>query len=101
MPAEQWRPARGISDSRPAVRSLPWATTARSASRHTEPTIVRLDGEDLLVDTSILHVEPLALRDGARLDDPAHRVRVERSGGERLIWWTPRSRDTEMVPAPR
>ena len=60
-------------------------------------TIVRLDGEDLFVDTSILHVEPLALRDGARLDDPAHRVRVERSGGEWLIWWTLHSRDTEMV----
>lgn len=59
-------------------------------------TIVRLDGEDLVVDSSILHVEPLALRDGSRLDDPVHRARVERTDGEWIIWWTTHSRDTEL-----
>ena len=60
-------------------------------------TIVHLDGEDLIVDSSILHVEPLPLRDGARLDDPAHRVRIERTAGEWVLWWTMHSRDAEMA----
>jgi N-hydroxyarylamine O-acetyltransferase len=60
-------------------------------------TIVRLDGEDLVVDSSLLHLEPLPLHDGARLDDPAHRMRVERADGEFAIYWTMHSRDTEMA----
>ena len=60
-------------------------------------TIAHLDGEDLIVDSSILHLEPLPLRDGARLDDPAHRVRLERTAGEWVLWWTMHSRDAEMA----
>jgi N-hydroxyarylamine O-acetyltransferase len=60
-------------------------------------TIVRLDGEDLLVDSSILHVEPVVLRDGSSLDDPAHRLHVERTASECFIWWTLHGRDEQMV----
>jgi len=60
-------------------------------------TIVRLDDEDLVVDSSILHVEPLTLRDGAHLDDPLHRVRVERTDERCVIWWTLQSRDDQMA----
>ena len=59
-------------------------------------TIVRLDGEELLVDSSILHLVPLPLRDGAHIDDPAHRARVARRGHEWVIWWTMHARDQEM-----
>ena len=59
-------------------------------------TIVSLDDESIVVDTSILHLVPLPLRDGASTEDPAHRARVVRHNGEWLIWWTLHSRDEEM-----
>ena len=59
-------------------------------------TIVRLDGADLVVDTSILHQVPLPLREGARIDDPAHRVRVTRANGEWVLWWRHHSREFEV-----
>jgi N-hydroxyarylamine O-acetyltransferase len=59
--------------------------------------IVRLDGEDLIVDSSIRHAVPLPLRDGARIDDPAHRARVDRTDGEWVIRWTVHSRDEELA----
>lgn len=60
-------------------------------------TIVRLDGDDLVVDSSILHGVPLPLRARARIDHPAHRTRVEQRDGEWLIWWTQHARDEEMA----
>jgi N-hydroxyarylamine O-acetyltransferase len=59
--------------------------------------IVRLDGEEWLVDSSILNGVPIALRRGveAKLHDPVHPIRVEPVGaGFRLHWGMAQRPDT-------
>jgi N-hydroxyarylamine O-acetyltransferase len=80
--------------ARRAVAAMGFERWGRVTNHGT--TIVRFDGEDLLVDSSILHDLPLPLREGARIDDPAHRMHVELEGGELVIRWTLHSRDEEM-----
>jgi len=51
--------------------------------------VVRLGGEELLVDSSILNAAPIPLRPGAetRLEDPVHPIRVEPVGASHLLHW--------------
>jgi N-hydroxyarylamine O-acetyltransferase len=59
--------------------------------------VVRLAGEELLVDSSIQNGAPIPLRRGAetRLDDPVHPIRVEPvEASFRIHWGMPQSRDT-------
>jgi len=60
-------------------------------------TIVNVDGGDVVVDSSILHVDPLPLREGARIDHPAHRAFVERHDGEWVIRWLTHAREVELT----
>jgi N-hydroxyarylamine O-acetyltransferase len=58
---------------------------------HTHGTvIVRIDGDEFWVDTSMLthHVIPLERGDKTHLDDPVHRARVEPVGDSFRVWWT-------------
>jgi N-hydroxyarylamine O-acetyltransferase len=59
--------------------------------------VVRLAGEELLVDSSILCSAPIPLRRGAetKLDDPVHPIRVEPvEASYRIHWGMAQSRDT-------
>src|SRR2546423_743257 len=58
---------------------------------HTHGTVlVRLEGEDYWVDSSMLTRRVFAIRPGAesKLDDPLHAVRVEPVDDSWRVWWT-------------
>ncbi len=85
-------------DARRAVAAMMYDRVGRVPNHATE--IVRADGEEWLVDSSMLCERPLALRHGERtaIDDALHPMRAEpNDDGMWLVTWAAHARDEQIA----